>query len=46
MCVGLEKVLSGSLGREDFLVWQVIYKAYLSNGQGSRQVILKLNNKY
>jgi len=37
---GLKKVQSGSPGQADFLAGQVTFKAYLLNGQGSRQVIL------
>ena len=40
MCQGLKKVQSGSPGQIDFLAGQIIFKAYLPNGQGS--VILLL----
>ena len=40
MCQGLKKVQSGSPGQLDFLGGQIIFKAYLPNGQGS--VILLL----
>ena len=37
---GLKKIPYGDLGRVDFLAGQGTFKTYLSNGQGSQQVIL------